>query len=150
MQVTASNMIANILLVEDNPGDIRLVREALKESKIETQLKAFQSGEEALQYLNQSSQNPSLAFPDLIMLDLNLPRKSGHEILKEIKNAQDIKHVPVVIFSTSQDKNEILQLYQNHASCYIVKPADFESYIDAIKKIEEFWLNTVHLPMEAS
>lgn len=150
MHAIASKRMAQILLIEDNLGDVRLIREAFRESQIETNLYDFQSGEDALHYLYNISTDPGTPFPDLVLLDLNLPRKSGHEVLSEIKSAPELKHIPVLIFSTSQNSDEIMQLYKEHASCYIVKPTDFANYLDAVKSIEDFWLNTVYLPMEAS
>ncbi len=133
-----------ILLVEDNPGDIRLTIEALKEGRVSNHLNIAKDGEEAIVFLdNDTGTNPH---PDLILLDLNLPRVSGVEVLDHIKNTEKLKRIPVVILTTSQAEQDIVRTYNLHANCYINKPVDFEKFIQVIKMIEDFWLSIVKLP----
>jgi CheY-like chemotaxis protein len=133
-----------ILLVEDNPGDIRLTIEALHEARVANHLSVARDGEEALTFLkNADNNNP---FPDLILLDLNLPRVSGTEVLEFIKNSEGLKKIPVVVLTTSQAEQDIVKTYTLHANCYINKPVDFEKFIDVVKMIEDFWLTIVKLP----
>ncbi|MEM7330778.1 MAG: response regulator [Chloroflexota bacterium] len=141
---------AEILLVEDNPGDVRLTIEAFKESQIKTNLNVIYDGEEAIKYLQRSGKYSGASQPDFILLDLNLPRKNGNEVLNEIKNDPILKTIPVVILSTSTNIDDIIQSYEGHANCYIAKPVDFGNYITVIKSIENFWFNTVNLPSKAN
>jgi len=135
-----------ILLVEDNPGDIRLTKEALKEAKVLNTLTVVQDGVEALTCLRRQGQYANAKRPDLILLDLNLPKKDGREVLAEIKNDEALKFIPVVILSTSQDEQDVLKSYGLHANCYITKPVELEQFISVVKAIEDFWLGIVILP----
>ncbi len=135
-----------ILLVEDNPGDVRLAQEALKESKIKNQLYVVEDGVEAMEFLHQQGKYVGAPLPDLILLDLNLPRKSGREVLTEIKSDENLKRIPVVILTVSKAEEDILKCYNNYANCYITKPLDFSQFMEITKSIEEFWLTIVKLP----
>jgi len=135
-----------ILLVEDNAGDIRLTKEALKEGKVLNKLTVVQDGVEALLCLRQQGQYAQARRPDLILLDLNLPKKDGREVLQEIKNDESLKRIPVVILTTSQDEQDVLKTYGLHANCYITKPVELEQFITVVKAIEDFWLGIVVLP----
>jgi len=135
-----------ILLVEDNPGDIRLTQEAFKESKFLHDLFVAKDGEEALDFLYQKGKFEKAPLPDLILLDLNLPKKNGREVLQEIKNDPNMKRIPVVILTTSEAEEDILKSYELHANCYITKPVDMEQFINVVKYIENFWFTIVKLP----
>ncbi len=135
-----------ILLVEDNPGDIRLTQEVLKEGKIYNHLNVVEDGEKAIAFLNRSEPYSNAPLPDLILLDLNLPRKNGLEVLRMIKTNETLKHIPVVVFTTSQAEEDIMSAYNLYANCYITKPIDLEQFTKSVKSIEDFWLNTVTLP----
>jgi CheY-like chemotaxis protein len=136
----------NILLVEDNPGDIRLTKEVLKEGKIRNNLSVVMDGEEALQFLNKSGQYAEAFTPDIILLDLNLPKKDGREVLSEVKKNERLKRIPVIVLTTSDAAQDIKNMYEHHANCYITKPVDFNQFIDVIRSIENFWLTIVKLP----
>ncbi len=138
--------VIDILLVEDNPGDVRLAREALKESKIRNTLYVVEDGVEAMDFLRRRGRHPGAPRPDLILLDLNLPRKSGREVLAEVKADEDLKRVPVVILTVSKAEEDIVKCYDHHANCYITKPLDFNQFMNVTKSIEEFWLTIVKLP----
>jgi chemotaxis family two-component system response regulator Rcp1 len=135
-----------ILLVEDNSADIRLTREALKEGKVSNSLHAVNDGVEALAFLRRSGKYASAAIPDLILLDLNLPKKSGLEVLAEIKLDEELKRIPIVILTTSQAEEDIVRSYDLHANAYVTKPVNLQQFIDVVKSIEEFWLEIVKLP----
>jgi chemotaxis family two-component system response regulator Rcp1 len=135
-----------ILLVEDNPGDVRLTVEALKEAKVSNNLSVVGDGQDALSYLRREGQFQDAARPDLILLDLNLPRMSGREVLALIKEDSDLKRIPVVILTTSEAEQDILRSYDLHANCYITKPVDLDKFITVVKSIEGFWLTVVKLP----
>jgi CheY-like chemotaxis protein len=137
-----------ILLVEDNPGDQRLTKEALKDGKIRNNLYIVEDGEEALHYLKREAPYPEAVKPDLILLDLNLPRMNGEEVLKVIKADDELKRIPVVILTTSSADEDILKAYDLNANCYITKPVDFSQFIKVIKMIQEFWFTIVKLPKE--
>jgi len=136
-----------ILLIEDNPGDVRLIQEALRTSKIPNHLRVAEDGLEASAILFRQGQYADTPLPDLIVLDLNLPRKDGRTLLAEIKADPVLKRIPVVILTTSQAEPDILQAYDMHANCYITKPMDYERFHGAIKAIESFWLGAVRLPI---
>lgn len=136
----------NILLVEDNPGDVRLTQEAFKESKLIHNLYVARDGIEAMEFLNNDGNFSSAPKPDLILLDLNMPRKSGREVLAEIKDNPNLMQIPVVVLTTSDADEDILNSYSLHANCYITKPVEFEKFLDTVKKIEDFWLSIVKLP----
>ena len=132
-----------ILQVEDNPADVRLTREAFAEGKIANSLRAVKDGVEALAYLRAQGRYAGAAKPDLILLDLNLPRKGGREVLAEIKGDANLRRIPVVILTTSQAEDDVVASYDLHANCYVVKPVDLDQFILAVRAIENFWLNTV-------
>lgn len=140
-----SNSI-EILLVEDSPGDQRLTREALKEGKINNNLYIVEDGEEALAFLRKEGPFSTVPRPDLILLDLNLPKMNGQEVLEIIKRDEKLKRIPVVILTTSQADEDILKAYNLNANCYITKPVDFDQFSHVVKKIQEFWFTIVRLP----
>ena len=137
-----------ILLIEDNPGDIRLTVEALNESKIINNLNIVMDGEEALNYLKKKGKFSGNKRPELILLDLNLPKKDGREILAEIKADENLKLIPVVILTTSEAEEDILKTYQLHANCYITKPVNIDQFIKVVQTIGDFWFSIVKLPPE--
>jgi chemotaxis family two-component system response regulator Rcp1 len=134
-----------ILLVEDNPGDIRLTQEALKESQIEITLDVVSDGEQAVDFLMQRNRFSDSIRPNIILLDLNLPKKNGIEVLKEIKVHDSLKKIPVIVLTTSDAEHDISKAYELHANCYILKPVDFDDFAQVIKLIETYWFNTVQL-----
>ncbi len=135
-----------ILLVEDNPGDARLAREALRDSKIRNSLSHAKDGLEALAFLRREGAHADAPRPDLILLDLNLPRMDGRELLAEIKRDADLKRIPVVILTISENEEDVLRTYNLHANCYITKPLDLGQFLKVVKSIEDFWLTIVRLP----
>jgi len=135
-----------ILLVEDNPGDVRLTREALREGKVYNNLHWAKDGVEALEFLRQEGKHAGAPRPDIILLDLNLPKKDGREVLSSIKNDDRFKQIPVVILTTSEAEEDVLRSYQLHANCYITKPVDLEKFIVVVQSIDRFWLTVVTLP----
>ena len=135
-----------ILLVEDNPGDVRLTEEAFKESKVLNKLHVTRDGVEAMEFLRQKGKYAKAPRPDLILLDLNLPKKDGREVLAEIKTDKDLKRIPVVILTISQAEEDIINTYNLHANCYTTKSVDLEQFIKVVKSIEDFWFTTVTLP----
>ncbi len=136
----------NILMVEDNPGDVRLTMEALNGAKIRNQLDSVQDGVEAMAFLRGEGKYANSALPDLILLDLNLPKKDGREVLAEIKADEHLRRIPVVILTSSEAEQDILQAYELNANAYVSKPVDLEQFIKVIKSIEDFWLEIVKLP----
>lgn len=136
-----------ILLVEDSPGDARLTKEALKEGKVLNNLNVVGDGVEALAFLRKEGPYVNTTRPDLILLDLNLPKKDGREVLAAIKNDPDLKRIPVVILTTSSAEKDVLKSYDLHANCYVTKPVDFEQFITVVKSVEDFWLTVVKLPV---
>jgi chemotaxis family two-component system response regulator Rcp1 len=138
-----------ILLVEDNPGDVRLTIEALKEGKVRNNLSVTKDGVEALAFLRREGVFASAARPDLILLDLNLPRKDGREVLAEIKDDAVLRRIPVVVLTTSKAEEDILRTYDLHANCYITKPVDLDQFIQVVRSIDDFWLSVVRLPSKA-
>lgn len=134
-----------ILLVEDNPGDIRLTQEALKESQIEITLDVVSDGEQAVDFLMQRNKFADAVRPNIILLDLNLPKKNGIEVLKEIKAHESLRKIPVIVLTTSDAEHDISKAYDLHANCYILKPVDFDDFARVIKLIETYWFNTVQL-----
>lgn len=136
----------DILLVDDNPGDIRLTREVLKEGNICHDLQVAMSGEEAMTLLRTSGGDGGTALPGIILLDLNLPGRSGLEVLAKIKADAGLKRIPVVMLSSSAAEQDIRQAYDLHANCYIVKPVDLDKFIEVVKSLENFWVNVVRLP----
>ena len=135
-----------ILLVEDNPGDVRLTMEALRDGKVRNNLHVAKDGVEAMAFLHQEGPHENAARPDLVLLDLNLPRKDGREVLAEIKADPELQTIPVVVLTTSRAEQDVLQSYQLQANCYISKPVDLEQFITVVRSIEEFWLTIVTLP----
>lgn len=135
-----------ILLVEDNPGDARLAQEALRDSKIHNSLHWVSDGVEAMEFLRRQGKHAQAPRPDLILLDLNLPKKDGREVLAEIKADQGLMTIPVVILTVSEAEEDVLKTYHLHANCYITKPLDLEQFLKVVRSIEEFWLTIVRLP----
>lgn len=135
-----------ILLVEDNPGDVRLTREALKEAKVRNKMDSVADGEEAIAYLRHEGKHAKAPRPDVILLDLNLPRKGGLEVLREIKEDDDLKRIPVVIVTTSKAEQDVVKSYNLHANCYVTKPVDLTQFMEVVRSIEDFWLSIVRLP----
>jgi CheY-like chemotaxis protein len=136
----------SILLVEDNPGDADLAREALEGSKLENRLHAVDDGEKAMAFLRREPPYQDAPRPDLILLDLNLPRKDGREVLAEIKSDPGLRSIPVVILTTSQAEEDVCRSYNLHANCYITKPIDLNQFLHVVRSIEDFWLSIVVLP----
>ena len=136
----------DILLVEDNPADVRLTEEALKDAKVSNNLAVVGDGVEAMKFLQHQTPYVDSPRPDLILLDLNLPRKDGREVLAELKNDEELRRIPVVILTTSQAEEDILKTYDLHANCYITKPVDLDQFIKVVRSIENFWLTVVKLP----
>jgi CheY-like chemotaxis protein len=137
-----------LLLVEDSEPDVRLTIEALREAKVKNRLWVVEDGVEALDFLRRQGKHADAPRPDLILLDLNLPRKDGRQVLKEIKNDDSLKRIPVVILTTSKSEEDVLRAYDLHANCYITKPVDFNRFMEVVKSIEQFWLTVVRLPEE--
>lgn len=142
----APSKTVEILLIEDNPGDARLAREALRDAKVRNNLSWVPDGVEGMAYLRREGKYSQSARPDLILLDLNLPRKDGREVLSEIKADENLRRIPVVILTTSQAEEDILRAYHLNANCYITKPVDLEQFMKVVKTIEDFWLTIVRLP----
>jgi len=136
----------NILLVEDNPGDADLAREALENSKMNNALHVVDDGEKAMWFLHREGVYAEVPRPDLILLDLNLPKKDGRQVLAEIKEDDDLKRIPVVILTTSQAEEDVVKSYNLHANCYITKPIDLNQFLHVVRSIEDFWLSIVVLP----
>jgi len=137
---------AQILLVEDTPSDVELTRELLEEAAIENDLHVARDGEAALAFLYRRGAHAGAPRPDLILLDLNLPRRSGHEVLRTIKGDDRLKAIPVIVLTTSRADEDVLASYRDHANCFISKPLDLDEFIAVVKSIEGFWLGTVRLP----
>lgn len=139
------NRPAEILLVEDNPGDVRLTVEALREAGLSHNLSVAANGVEALAFLRRHGQNAAAARPDIILLDLNLPKKDGREVLAEVKADRSFRRIPVVVLTTSDAEHDVSQCYDLHANCYITKPVDLDEFIQVVRAIESFWLGIVKL-----
>jgi CheY-like chemotaxis protein len=137
-----------VLLIEDNPGDANLTKLALEESKICINLNVVQDGVEAIEYLRREDMYAAVTIPDLILLDLNLPKKDGREVLADIKADRLLRRIPVVVLTTSQAEEDILKAYNLFANCYITKPVDFDRFVKIVQSIEEFWFTIVKLPSE--
>jgi two-component system, chemotaxis family, response regulator Rcp1 len=135
-----------ILLVEDNPGDVRLTQEALHDGKVRNRLEVVGDGEAALDFLFRRGKFANSRRPDLILLDLNLPKKDGRQVLAEVKADKDLRRIPIVILTTSKAEEDIVRSYNLHANCYITKPVDLDQFINVVRQIEEFWLTVVRLP----
>jgi len=136
----------HILLVEDNEGDVVLTLEALREAKLKNKISVVRDGEEALEFLYKEGKYAAEVTPQLILLDINLPKIDGKEVLARIKNDTDLKKIPVVILTTSSSETDILEAYNNYANCYITKPVDLDKFINIIHTIEDFWISIVQLP----
>ena len=136
----------NSLLIEDNPGDVRLTQEALKTHEVLHRLHVVRDGVEAMDYLHQEGEFADAELPELIILDLNLPRKDGREVLADVKGDKKLKRIPIVILTTSRADEDILQTYNLNANCYVTKPLDFKEFLETVKSIENFWLEKVTLP----
>lgn len=141
---------AEFLLVEDNLGDVRLTREALSESKVCNNLSVVGDGQEALAFLRREGKYSDAPQPDVILLDLNLPKKDGREVLAEIKVDPSLKRIPVVIVTSSEAEQDILKTYDLHVNCYVTKPVDLEQFVKVVQSIETFWLTIVKLPSEVT
>ena len=137
-----------ILLVEDNPGDVRLTREARKEGKIRNNLTVAEDGVEAMRILRRQGEFDAAPRPDLILLDLNLPRKDGREVLAELKDDPELRRIPVVVLTTSKSEEDVLRSYDLHANCYITKPVDLPQFLSVLNAVEEFWVTIVRLPQQ--
>jgi two-component system, chemotaxis family, response regulator Rcp1 len=135
-----------VLLVEDSPGDVRLTREALKDAKMHISLQVVSDGIEAMAYLRREKNYADAPRPDLILLDLNLPKKDGRDVLKEIKESDELKTIPVVILTTSASREDISRSYELHANCYITKPVNLQGFVKVVQSIDNFWLSVVKLP----
>ncbi len=135
-----------ILLVEDNPGDARLTIEAMRIAKLSNRMHVVEDGIEAMEYLRRQGRFADAPRPDLVLLDLNLPKKDGREVLAEMKSAPDLKRIPVVVLTTSQAEEDVVRAYNLHANCYVTKPADFEQFMRVVRQIDEFWVKVVTLP----
>ena len=139
-----------VLLVEDSAGDVRLTREAFKDAKVHINLHVASDGIDAMAFLRREGEHANVPRPDLILLDLNLPKKDGREVLEEIKETPALKSIPVVILTTSASEADILRSYRLHANCYITKPVDLNGFLKVVKSIDSFWLSVVKLPRESS
>ena len=135
-----------VLLIEDNPGDVRLTREALKEAKVHNNLSVVNDGLDAMSFLRREGRFAQAPRPDLVLLDLNMPRKDGREVLAEVKADPDLRRIPVVVLTTSKAEEDILRSYDLHANSYVTKPVDFEQFMKVVRSIEEFWLSVVKFP----
>jgi len=136
----------HILVVEDNKGDILLIEEAFEEVKLANEISIITDGEKAIHFLQKKGDYRDEHTPDLVFLDVNLPRKNGHEVLKFIKTNDSLKHIPVIMLTTSSSEKDILKSYKNYVNCYITKPVDVDDFLKAVMSIEEFWINLVQLP----
>ncbi len=143
---TDSGRPIKILMVEDNPDDVDLTIEALKDGKIRNEMYVVNNGVDAIAFLRKEGEYERVPRPDVMLLDLNLPKKNGREVLAEIKSDPDLTMIPVVVLTTSDAEEDILKAYKLHANCYITKPVDFEQFIKVVKSIEQFWFSVVKLP----
>jgi len=139
-------LAVDILLVEDNPGDVRLTKEALRDAKVLNEIYVAKDGVEAMEFLNKKGKFAKAPTPDMILLDLNLPRKDGREVLAEVKKDTKLKHIPVIVLTTSKADEDIIRSYNLHANAYITKPVDLNRLVEIIHALEEFWFTIVKLP----
>ena len=146
--MTTATPIINILLAEDNPGDVRLTQEAFIEGKIQNNLFVVKDGIEAMAFLHKEAPFQDVPMPDLFLLDLNMPRMDGREVLEQVKSDAKLKHIPVIILTTSNAETDIVKSYNLYANCYITKPVDLDKFIEVIKQIKEFWFSIVSLSPE--
>jgi len=147
MSQTEDVRLITILLVEDNPGDVRLIQEIFQDGKIYNKLEITRDGEEALSYLHQQGIYKNTPRPDLILLDLNLPKKNGDEVLADIKADENLRRIPVIILTASKAEEDIARAYNHHVNCYLAKPIDLNQFIDVVQQIKIFWLSIVQLPL---
>ena len=145
---TANTESIEVLLVEDSPGDVRLTRAAIKDAKVHVKLHVVSDGAQAMAFLARDGEYAGVPRPDLILLDLNLPKKDGREVLDEIKKSPTLKSIPVVILTTSSSEVDVMRSYMLHANCYITKPVGLEGFLKVVKSIDDFWLSVVKLPRE--
>ena len=138
--------IIDVLLVEDDPGDVLLIREAFADNKVRNRLHVVSDGVDALAFLRREGEHADAPQPDLVLLDLNLPRKDGREVLAEVKRDDALRHIPVVVLTTSKAEEDVLKSYKLHANAYVTKPVDFERFIDVVRQIDEFFVTVVKLP----
>lgn len=148
MSSHSNGRLVEILLVEDNPGDVRLTQEAMKEGKMRNNLSVAVDGVEAMAFLRREGKYADAPRPDVVLLDLNLPKKDGRAVLKEIKEDPNLRRIPVVILTSSKADEDVLNSYDLHANCYITKPGDLEQFIEVVKSVEGFWVQIVKLPQE--
>ena len=146
MTDTHHGRLVQILLVEDNPGDVRLTHEVFKEAKIVNHLNVVGDGVDAMAFLRREGSFADVVRPDIVLLDLNLPRKSGRDVLEEIKGDPALRNIPIVVLTTSRAEQDVLDAYEHHANCYISKPVDLEQFVDIVRSISQFWLSIVELP----
>ena len=146
MTDTRYGRLVEILLVEDNPGDVRLTQEVFKEAKILNKLHVVGDGVDAMAFLRREGAFADVVRPDMVLLDLNLPRKSGRDVLDEIKGDPALRNIPIVILTTSRAEQDVLNAYEHHANCYITKPVGLEQFVDIVRSISQFWLSIVELP----
>ena len=138
--------VISVLLVEDDPGDVVLIREAFEDNKVHNRLHVVPDGVEALTFLRQEGEHADAPRPDLVLLDLNLPRKDGREVLAEVKGDESLQHIPVVVLTTSKAEEDVLRSYKLHANAYVTKPVDFDRFIEVVRQIDEFFVTVVKLP----
>jgi chemotaxis family two-component system response regulator Rcp1 len=148
MESIGTSAAIEVLLVEDSPGDVRLTKEAFKDAKVHINLHVASDGAEAMAFLGREGEHANVPRPDLILLDLNLPKKDGREVLAEVKASPSLKSIPVVILTTSASEEDILRSYLLHANCYITKPVDLDGFLKVVKSVDNFWLSVVKLPRE--
>jgi DNA-binding response OmpR family regulator len=146
LNATDSGIMIEILLVEDDPGDVLITREAFAENKVRNHLSVVSDGETAMAFLRREGEFASAPRPDLILLDLNLPRKAGHEVLAEVKSDADLQRIPVVILTTSDAEEDIVRSYDLHANAYVTKPVDFDRFLNVVRQIDDFFVTVVKLP----
>lgn len=146
METVVQNTLCNMLLVEDNPGDVHLIREAVRASDLQVTLHVVRDGQQALDFLQHKPPFENAPRPDAIMLDLNLPQRSGHQVLESIKHDPDLLRIPVIILTSSSAEDDVLKAYNHHANCYIVKPGDYTGFVLMIQRLRDFWQQTVVLP----
>jgi CheY-like chemotaxis protein len=146
MTPKAAGTPIEVLLVEDDPGDVLLIREAFMFNKVHNNLTVVDDGEQAMAFLRREGEHAGAARPDLVLLDLNLPRKDGHEVLQEVKSDQDLRTIPIVVLTTSEAEEDVLRSYQLHANAYVTKPVDFDSFMSIVRQIDDFFVSVVRLP----
>ncbi len=148
MSNQSNGSLVEILLVEDNPGDVRLTQEAMKEGKMRNNLSVARDGVEAMAFLRREGQYADAPRPDVVLLDLNLPKKDGREVLAEIKADPELRRIPVVVLTSSKADEDIINSYDAHANCYVTKPGDLEQFMEVVRSVEGFWVQIVKLPKE--